>query len=164
MIRAPHAAVALVLSASALSAACSPSPRDVVPESHESRTTPNAVESADAYVYVARRRHGTVALAEARHMSDAAARAIVDRLADELERCAADLESRHSLVDGALRVVAVAGPNGSPALNVRLAPGDAVAQNALLCLLAPLRAITLPAPADAGVPGLAIESTWGPAR
>ena len=34
-------------------------------------------------------------------------------------------------------------------LNVRLAPGDAVAQNALLCILAPVRATPLPPPTKA---------------
>jgi hypothetical protein len=143
-----------------VASACSPSsPRDVVPESHDVIVVPDA-GAGDAYVYVARRPHGVVALAEARKLGDDEARAIVDRLADELERCAAGLEAQHLLVEGAARVVAVAGPDGTPALNVRFAPGDAVAQNALLCLVAPMRAKTLPA-AEAG---LAIEATWGPKR
>jgi hypothetical protein len=148
----------------ALGNGCSPaSPRDVVPESRDVRATPSA-GNGDAYVYVAKRPHGTVALAEARHMSDEEARAIVDRVADELERCATGLEAQRLLVEGALRVVAVAGPDGTPALNVRLAPGDAVAQNALLCIVAPLRATQLPSPRPNATPGLAIEATWGAAR
>lgn len=95
-------------------------------------------------------------------MRDEDARLIVERIADDLERCATRLEAQGLLVDGAVRVVAVAGPNGTPALNVRLAPGDAVAQNALLCIVAPIRATTLPPPSAAGTPGLAIEATWGP--
>lgn len=127
------------------------------------RMTPDAKKD-DAYVYVVRRRHGVVALAEARYMSDEDARAIVARIADELDRCAAGLEARGLLVEGAARVVAVAGPSGTPALNVRLAPGDAVAQNALLCLIAPVRATMLPLPTSGAAPGLAIEATWGPSR
>ncbi|MBX3260858.1 MAG: hypothetical protein KIS78_31130 [Labilithrix sp.] len=141
---------------------CSPSPRDVVPESRDVRVTPDAGD--DAYVHVARRAHGVVALAEARRMADDDARAIVERIADELERCATGLEAQGLLVEGAARVVAVAGPNGTPALSVRLAPGDAVAHNALVCLVAPVRATTLPPPTSDGAPGLAIEATWGPAR
>jgi hypothetical protein len=141
---------------------CSPSPRDVVPESRDVRATNGG--GSDAYVHVARRPHGTVALAEARHMTDEDARVIVERVADELERCAASLDAQHLLVEGAARVVAVAGPNGTPALNVRLAPGDTVAQNALLCIVAPVRATTLPTPTPSGTPGLAIEATWGPPR
>ena len=145
-------------------AACSPSsPRDVVPESRDVRVIPDG-GSGDSYVHVARRPHGAVALAEARHMKDEDARAIVERVADDLERCATRLEAQQLLVEGAVRIVAVAGPDGTPALNVRLAPGDAVAQNALLCIIAPVRATPLPPPGKSGTPGLAIEATWGPAR
>lgn len=143
--------------AAILLAACTPSPRDVVPESRDVRGAPSAAP-ADAYAYVARRKHGVVALAEARGLAEADARALVDRLADGLERCATGLEAGQSLVPGAARIVAVAGPNGVPALNVKLAPGDAVAQNALLCLVAPTRALTLPAEGA----GFAIEATWQP--
>ncbi len=129
------------------------------------RTAPDGVGAeANAYVYVARRPHGIVGLAEARQIDDATARAMVDRLADELERCASNLEAKQLLVEGAARVVAIAGPSGTPALNVKLAPGDAVAQNALLCIVAPVRATTLPPPISQGTPGFAIEATWGPAK
>lgn len=94
-------------------------------------------------------------------MRAAEARRIIEQLADELDRCATDLAARGLLVEGAARIVAVAGPTGTPALSVKLAPGDAVAQNALLCLIAPVRALTLP-PANETTPGLAIEATWGP--
>jgi len=152
--------IATVLLSIAGLVACSPSPRDVVPDSRDVRVVPDAGPE-ETYVYVARRHHGVVALAEARHIPDEDARRIVDHLADELDRCAADLSARGLLVEGAARIVAVAGPTGTPALNVRLAPGDAVAQNALLCLVAPVRALTLP-PAGATTPGLAVEATWGP--
>ena len=144
-------------------AACSPSPRDVVPETRDVRVTPDA-KGEGAYVHVARRAHGVVALAEARHMKDDDARAMVERIADDLDRCSANLEAQGLLVEGAVRVVAVAGPNGTPALNVRLAPGDAVAQNALLCIIAPIRATSFPPPAKGETPGFAVEATWGPSR
>jgi hypothetical protein len=118
----------------------------------------DAGPSNEAYAYVARRPHGVIALAEARQMSDDEARAIIDKLAGDLESCAARLEAEHALVEGAARIVAVAQPSGRPGLNVKLAPGADVAQNALLCLVAPIRAL----PLTKG--GLAIEYTWGPAR
>jgi len=151
----------LTCAGAALLLACSPSPRDVVPESRDVRVIPDA-GGGDAYVHVARRPHGAVALAEARHLKDEDARAIVERLADDLERCATTLEAQQLLVEGAARIVAIAGPGGTPALNVRLAPGDAVAQNALLCIIAPVRATMLPPPSKDGTPGLAIEASWGP--
>lgn len=159
-VRTPVSALALLVLL--VPPACSPSPRDVVPESHDVRTTPQV--GGEAYVHVARRAHGTVALAESRYIKDADARAMTEKIADDLERCAIGLEAQHLLVEGAARIVAIAGPDGTPALNVRLAPGDAVAQNALLCLVAPVRATTLPAPTSAGTPGFAIEATWGPPR
>lgn len=145
-------------------AACSPSPRDVVPESRDVRVQPGADAGAnpDAYVYVAKRAHGVVALAEARHMSDGEAKEMVDRLANDFEECARRLAAQGTLVEGAARVVAVAGPNGTPALNVKFAPGDGVAQNALLCLVAPVRAMTFPRGTGNAAPGMAIEATWGP--
>lgn len=139
--------------------ACTPSPRDVAEPGESHVVTVDAGNnSADAYVYVARRPHGAVGLAEARSMKDEEARAFVDRIADELERCTSALEPQHLVVEGAARIIAVAqGPGGAPAVNLKLAPGDAVAQNALLCLVAPIRATMLP-------PGssLAIEATWRP--
>jgi hypothetical protein len=149
-----------VAAALAASSSCSPSPRDVVPETHDVRVVADA-GATDTYAFVARRPHGVVALAEARHITDEDAHQIVERIADELERCATNLVAQGLLVEGAARIVAVAGPGGTPALNVRLAPGDAVAQNALLCLVAPVRMVTFPA-SKTGTPGLAIEATWGP--
>jgi hypothetical protein len=166
-VRKSRFVAALVILLAALVAACSPSPRDVVPKSRDVRVQPggDAGVNPEAYVYVARRTHGIVALAEARHMTDAEARAIVDRVANDMQECAQRLEAQGTLVEGAARIVAVASPNGTPLLNVRLAPGDAVAQNALLCLIAPVRAISFPRNASPNAPpGLAIEATWGPNR
>lgn len=148
---------------------CSPSgPRDVAGENKDVRVDTSqqpdggAPASNDTYAYVARRPHGVVALAEARNMSDDDAHALVDRLASDFEACATKLESEHALVEGAARIVAIAQPSGPPGLNVRVAPGGDVAQNALLCLVAPVRALMFPKSTGRGAPGMAIEATWGP--
>lgn len=140
---------------------CSPSgPRDVAGENKDVRVDAQdaGAPNNDAYAYVARRPHGVVALAEARQMSDDEAHAIIEKLANDLEGCATRLEADHTLVEGAARIVAIAQPQGPPALNVKLAPGGDVAQNALMCLVAPIRSL----PFTKG--GLAIEYTWGPAK
>lgn len=154
-------ATALALVANA---ACASNNRDVVPDSHDVHVTDldaGAQTPEDAYEHVARRPHGVIGLAEGRNLPREDARAIVEHLADELEICAKRLEAEGSLVEGAARIVAIAGPSGTPALNVRLAPGGAVAQNALVCLVAPVRAVSFPS-GKGGVPGIAIEATWGP--
>ena len=157
-------AAALVVAA----AACSPGPRDVAAEGRDVRVVAEdatRAPAAEAYVHVARRAHGVVALAEARHVREADAQAFAERLADELDSCATRLEAQGELVDGAARVIAIAGPRGvAEGLNVRLAPGGAVAQNALLCVLAPLRALAMPPSADGAAPGLALELTWSPGK
>jgi len=130
-------------------------------------TDPAAAEAArrgEGYVYVARRSLGAVALADARGISDEVAAKAVDRVADQMQACASDLARQGRLVDGALRVVAPVGADGAiGALNLKLAPGNGVAANGLLCIVAPLKLVTFPpADGDAGARGLAIEATWGP--
>jgi hypothetical protein len=148
-------------------AGCPPSGRDVVPETHDVRGAApdaSASPSKEPYTYVARRPHGAVGLVGAHFMSDADAQRIVDRIADDLESCARVVEQRGDLVEGAVQLVAVTGSRGTGEVtDIRLAPGGPVAANALECILAPLRASTLPAATKAGVPALAIEATWGPA-
>jgi hypothetical protein len=140
--------------------------RDVIPETHDVRAGTGGEPDAgtDAYVYVARRPLGIVALAEARGMDGKLAARAVDHLADALDSCATEVGRQGRLVDGAARIVAMVGPDGAiTGLNVKLAPGAAVAANALLCLVTPLKLTTFPAAdADAGSRGLAIEATWGP--
>ena len=166
-LRSASLQVALCTFVLAVIAACSPSgPRDVAGENKDVRVDPReaGAPAGDAYAYVAQRPHGVVALAEARNMKDEDAREIVDRLATELEACATRLEAERALVDGAARVVAVAQPEGPPALKVSLEPGGAIAQNALMCLVAPVRSIAFPKSTGAGAPGMAIEAKWGPRR
>jgi hypothetical protein len=150
-------------------AACPSPPRDVVPESHDVRgdvgdaAAPPSQEQSP-YTYVARRPHAAVGLVGAHFMSDADAQRIVDRVADDLEGCARRVEQRGELAEGAAQLVAVTGSRGTAEVtDLRLAPGGPVAANALECIVAPLRATTLPAASKAGVPALAIEATWGPA-
>ena len=153
-----------------LSVAACPSPvRDVVPETHDVRgATPDASApppDQGPYAYVARRPHAAVGLVGAHFMSDADAARIVDRVADDLESCARRVEQRGELVEGAVQLVAVTGSRGTAEVtDMRVAPGGPVAANALECIVAPLRATTLPAANKAGVPALAIEATWGPAK
>ena len=168
MTRSARASFVLA-SASALAAAGCPTPgRDVVPESRDVRgASADAAASVgkDDYVYVVRRSHGDVGLVGAHFMSDADAKRIVDRIADDLETCARRVEERGELVSGAIQLVAVTGSRGTAEVtDMKLAPGGPVAANALECIVAPLRASTLPTATNAGVPALAIEATWGPAR
>lgn len=158
---------ALVLGLSV--AACPSPPRDVVPETHDVRgATPDAAApppDQGPYTYVTRRPHAAVGLVGAHFMSDAEAARIVDRIADDLETCARRVEQRGELVEGAVQLVAVTGSRGTAEVtDLRLAPGGPVAANALECIVAPLRATTLPAANKAGVPALAIEATWGAAK
>jgi hypothetical protein len=95
-------------------------------------------------------------------MTDAAASQAVDHLADALDACATDLGRNGKLVDGAARVVVRVGDGGAiDGLNVTLAPGSAVAANALLCLITPIKLMTFE-PIDGGARAFAIEAAWGP--
>jgi hypothetical protein len=62
-----------------------------------------------------------------------------------------------------VRVAATIAPDGSVVVtHVTVAPGDAVAANALLCVMAPLKMIPF-APADTKADrGIALDATWGP--
>lgn len=160
-------ASALACAAAVAVSGC-PSPgRDVVPQTRDVRgDAPDAATPAnpDDYVYVARRSHGAVGLVGAHFMSEADAKRVVDRIADDLETCARRVEQRGELASGAIQLVATTGSRGTADVtDMKLAPGGPVAANALECILAPLRASTLPAATNAGVPALAVEATWGPA-
>jgi hypothetical protein len=164
-----RARYAFVAAGAAAALGCPSPPRDVVPETHDVRGdatdggAPATVEPAD-YAYIARRPHAVIGLVGAHFMSDAEAHRIVDRIADDLESCARRVEQRGELASGAVQLVAVTGSRGTAEVtDMRLAPGGPVAANALECIVAPLRASTLPAATKAGVPALAIEATWGPA-
>jgi hypothetical protein len=151
-----------------LAATCRGPSRDVVPETREVHVAAGADSGAgspatEGYVYVAKRPHGLVALAEARGLDEGAVRAAVDHLADELEGCATRLLAEGKLAkDGAGRVVAAIAPDGSIAgLNVKAAPGPQTTANLLVCVVSPLKLVTFPPSGDAGARGLALEATWG---
>lgn len=120
-----------------------------------------AGEGAQGYDYVARRALGVVALAEARGIDPAVARAAVDRLADALDACVTEQGREGPPVEGAARIVARVESDGTvSAANLRVDPGAGTAATAALCLIAPLRQLSFGA-ADAGARGLAIEALWG---
>lgn len=148
--------------------ACAPSqPRDYVPETHDVRS--NDVDAAPpprpgAYAYVARRPLGAIGLAGVRNMSDADARRFVDVAADEMERCAEGQRADGTLVDGAARLVVGGTPQGHAQIGqMEIAPGGAVAANALLCLVAPIKTLPFPPAAPEKTPAILLEVTWGPA-
>lgn len=164
-----HARVAAALltlaSLAAVASSCSPgNSRDVVPDSRDVRLVPDASappdkSAPDGYAYVAKRPHAAIGLVGVRNGSRPDAERVVDRIADDLEACAARLEKRGELASGALQLVVMGSGSGRAEItDVRLAPGGPVAANALECVVAPLRASAL-TPSFT----LAIEATWGPA-
>ena len=149
---------------------CSPAtPRDVVPETHDVHVTADAqpppTGGFEGYAYVARRARGVVALAGTKNLAHDDARRIVDRLADALDACARGLEQQGTLVSGAARYVVAGLPHGTDITDLQLESGDAVAKNALLCVVAPARAVPLPlAAADGGIPAVLLDATWAPVQ
>jgi hypothetical protein len=136
--------------------------RDTVPSSTDVVADAGAPSrSAEGYEYVARRPLAVVALAEARGMEPAIARAAIDHLAEAVDACAADEEKKGSPAQGAARVVAqIDGDGRVTGTTVRIDRGAGVAESAVLCLVAPTRLMTFP-PTDAGLRGMAIEALWG---
>jgi len=159
-VRARAAVFALL----AAVAACGGAARDVVPESHDVVKSETQGEGdRGSYAHVAKRAMGFVALAGEHGVGDAAVGA-VERLADSLDVCATDLAQRGKLVDGAVRVRLSIAPDGAPVVShVDVAPGNAVAANAILCVLAPLKLLTFP-PSDGAATArtMEIDATWGP--
>jgi hypothetical protein len=159
-------ALALIVALPALGSVGCGSGRDAVPVSKDVRGVggvgTDGPKPVDGYEYVARRKLGTVALAEARGLPQEVAGRAIDALADRLQACAAELEKSGKLVRGATRVVAAIEPNGTVnGLNVKVSQGRDAAANAILCVISPLRALTFPAAdGDAGARGIAIEAAW----
>lgn len=135
--------------------------RDVVPASHDVVVRDPQKQGEQGYDYVARRPLAVVALAEARGIEPLVAKAAIDRIADALDTCATDEGRKGTLVKGAARVVAEIDDMGRVSgTSVRIDPGTGVAQNAVVCLVAPIKMLGFPA-ADAGARGMAIEALWG---
>jgi hypothetical protein len=158
------ASLAAVLASVAVCGLSCPGPavRDSVPPSTDVVADAGGQSrSAEGYDYVARRTLAVVALAEARGIEPAVARAAIERLADAVDACASDERRKGAPVQGAARVVAQIDPDGRVAATAaRVDPGAGVAQSAVLCLVAPVRLMLFP-PADAGVRGIAVEALWG---
>lgn len=118
----------------------------------------------DGYVHVARRTHVTIGLAEAREIDEEEAKRLVDRLAERFEACAVKLESDGQLVSGAGRLVVLIDEQGHvTGTDAKLSPGSDVAGAALLCLLAPGRALAYP-PGKGSRRGFAVEAVWERSR
>ena len=136
---------------------------DVVPQSHDVqvRGTDGANPAAQGYDYVAKRPLAVVALAEARGLEADVARGAIEHLADALDTCATEEGRKGTLVSGAARlVVQIDGDGRIAGASVRIDPGAGVAQNAVICLVAPAKMLAFP-PSDAGARGFAIEALWG---
>ena len=157
----------LLLASAALG--CS-EPRDVVSPSVNTAPRANASASPDAaapantsregYVYVARRLHVTVGLAEAREMDATETNRVIDSLAESFETCAAKLDAEKKLGPGAGRLIVLVDEKGHvTATDAKLAPGSEVAEAALLCLVAPARALAYP-PGKGSRRGMAVEAMW----
>jgi hypothetical protein len=135
--------------------------RDVVPETHDTRGPGDRTQDPQGYEYVARRPLALVALAEARGIAPAVARDAIDQLADALDTCVTLRGRTGGHVDGAARIVVAIDDDGSVGRpNVRVDPGDGVAESAVVCFVAPIRLLSFPA-VDAGTRGIAIEALWG---
>jgi hypothetical protein len=134
---------------------------DSVPESRDVVVNAPARAGDQGYDYVARRPLAVVALAEARGLDPEVARAAVNHLADALDACATEEGRKGTLAAGAARLVAQIDGDGRVAgASLRVDPGAGVAQNAVVCLVAPAKMLLFP-PADAGARGMAIEALWG---
>jgi hypothetical protein len=134
----------------------------VVPETHDVHVA--AGESKGVYLHVARRPLGFVALARQTGLGDEMATRAAEHLADALDACATNLGAKGKLAEGTIRIEASVATDGSIIpQHVTVAPGDAVAANALLCVIAPLKLTTFPPdPGDAGARSFAIDASWGP--
>jgi hypothetical protein len=118
----------------------------------------------DGYVHVARRERVAIGLAEAREIDPHDAEALVERLADRFEACAQKLETDGALTPGAGRLVVLLDERGHvTATDAKLSPGSDVAGAALLCLLAPARALAYP-PGKGSRRGFAVEAVWEKVR
>jgi hypothetical protein len=147
--------------AALLVGACGGGGRDVVTPSTDVVGSAAPSTPSTGYDYVARRPFAVVALAEARGIEPAIARAAVDHLADAIEDCVSDAQRRGAAVDGAARVVAEVDPGGAVAnATIRVDPKAGAAATGVVCFLAPTRLLVFPASARTGR-GLAVEAIWG---
>jgi hypothetical protein len=144
-------------------AGCGGGGRDVVPEMHDVRV---GTDSPGAYVHVARRPLGFVALARETGLGPELGASVSEHLADSLDACATSLAAKGKLVEGTVRVdVSVSGDGSVVVSHVTIAPGDGVAANALLCVIAPLKLMALPGASAKGADAartFTLDASWGP--
>jgi hypothetical protein len=140
---------------------CGGGGRDVVPETHDVRVGDG---SPGSYVHVARRPLGFVALARETGLGPDLGASVSEHLADSLDACATSLATKGKLVEGTVRVDVSVSPDGSVTVShVTIAPGDGVAANALLCVMAPLKLMALPAAnAKDAARTFTLDASWGP--
>jgi len=170
----PRTGLVALVFAGLFATACGPS-LDVVGPQAPTVATPSASVAPtagdpakkaplDGYVYVARREHVSIGLAEAREIGPEDANRLVDQLSDRFEACAVKLEGQGLFASGAGRLVVLIDERGHViGTDAKLAPGSDVAGAALLCLLAPARALGYP-PGRGSRRGFAVEAKWEPSR
>ena len=122
---------------------------------------------ATSYEYVAKTKHGVIALAESRGLPKDAAQKQMDRLAESFEKCLANLETKAPLKQGAVRIIVPIDEGGLPIEPQVSKISDASPETrvtTLVCVIAPAKMTVFPPPgpisSDAGTRGLAIEATW----
>ncbi len=165
---------ARVLAGAVLLSGCAAGPADLAPASRDLRgqsavdlladggAAPN--RTPEGYVYVTRRLHVSMGLAEARGLGPTDTTRLVEFLASEFEGCAKALEEAGKLSSGAARLVVLLDASGRiTGLDVKVAPGGQVAADALQCLAAPARAFPYPR-GEGSRRGFALEASWEPAR
>lgn len=144
-----------------------PTPSARAPDGQERKSADAGASmkpALDGYVHVARRARVAIGLAEAREIDPRDADEVVERLADRFEACAQKLETEGSLTPGAGRLVVLLDERGHvTATDAKLSPGSDVAGAALLCLLAPARALAYP-PGKGSRRGFAVEAVWEKVR
>jgi hypothetical protein len=174
----PRLGAGLVAVAVAFATGCGPAldvgPQDPTVAASTPSVTPASASASiaanpkqtpiDGYVYVARREHVSIGLAEAREIHPEDAKRLIDQLTDRFEACAVKLEGQGLFASGAGRLVVLIDERGHViGTDAKLAPGSDVAGAALLCLLAPARALGYP-PGKGSRRGFAVEAKWEPSR
>jgi hypothetical protein len=163
----PRRALASTIAVACACAACGAGTRDVVPVTHDVQVSAGGGQALQTgYTYIARRPLGFVALAKETGLGTELGARAADHLADALDACATNLAVKGKLVEGTIRIEAAVTVEGNVAIShVTVAPGDGVAANALLCVMAPLKMTTFPGSAgDAGARSFAIDASWGTAQ
>lgn len=145
-------------------ASCAPSgPKDVTEQRRDITTT----QGQDGYEYVAKTKHGVVALAESRGVSKDEAKKQMDRFAENFEKCLADLDLKAPLKPGAVRIIVPIDEGGVPSEPQVSKISDATPDTrvtTLVCVIGPAKMTVFSPPgpisAEAGTRGMAIEATW----